>query len=1164
MRKGIIALVCVLIFVGLGCDRRDNDWDAFEPNMKLVTVVTDTLRIAEGTTEASFAVSLGMVPADTVRVQIFSATDQVILSPDLLTFVPVDDNWAQPQIINVEALDDAVHEGLHNDSLTILTESLDTAYANQTGEGPVPVLIADNDTIGVIISESSLTLVESESGVVRETYRVSLTSEPTTEVTVQTTVVPAEPSLHVEPEFLTFDSSNWNQVQEIVLWIELDEIDNDDLVVTIEHGATSEDPNYGPELEISSLVVTTYDFTLPPIARLHLVGSEVLFENDPAIQVSVEVSLDRPSMETVRVQLSSVDGTATGGTDFVIFSQDLVFYPGFALSQTLMVNVLDDTEIEPTEFFEMLITPSDHVIIGEDDRVTLSVVDNDLTPMTLSVTNVNEDAGAANFLVSIPFAETVPISFTFSTTDGTAIAGEDYVALNQTFVMEAGITQREIPVVLNADIYFEEDETFTASLSNISSNAVWNDPPTVCTILNDELQTVTMADVVFHENEGNAIFRIELLNPCIDPMNLTVSTRDGDGIDPAADQVDALGGFDFTTITNQSWTIPANTTSAEFTVPLNNDTDAEALNEYFQLEIIAADHACFVGIVSTCTLVDDDQPCLLVSDVEAIESDGLVNFTIELRDASLAPVVSSADIVFHVETADQTAEADVDYIPVSETVTITAGSGSLQVPVTLLDDIHDDDNETFVLTLAGMVNASGSCGTDDAFCTLTDNEFPSLNIQSQVTTLNEGSVWEFTVLLTTPRQDETTFDLDLFLGTSQGEGIDYSFGDAGTHILAPMTTEVSFTVPFLDDQLAAEADEIIRANISNANVALGVVDMEATIIDAPELSIGSAAADEGQTAIFDVFLDAPSTADIQFNLQFANDSATMGDDFDVTATGPYTFLAGETATTVPVEIFAGDGGDAAVELFVITVVAPTNATVSADNSGIGSITDMDPPELSWAGDATGLEGENVEFTVNLSWSSEVEVNFNVNFIDGTAVRAGIDYDDSFVGPFVVPAGATTFTVLVPAIADGGPEWTYEDFTIMLNTPVNAVLGMPISATGFVEDADQPELTIPVGATATEGDNMQFTIHLSEQTIVPVFFRLQYDQGSTDGISDFIPPTTALLSMMPGTVDTTINIITVEDGVHENQEAFILQLAADPSNAVLGVPFENNGVIVDDD
>ncbi|MCP4290307.1 MAG: hypothetical protein GY780_00555 [bacterium] len=1160
----LLALLMLVLVSSSGCDRRDNDWDSFNPNLKQISVVIDTLQVSEEGQSQTFEVSLGMVPADTVWVYAFETNSQVILDPDTLIFVPVDDSWAAPQAVTVQAIDDAISEGLHEDIVTVVSYSRDSEYGNQSGEGPVVVAIADNDSVAVLISETSLTLVESEAGVVRETYRIRLNSEPVANVTVNVAETPEEASLHIEPSTVIFDSTNWNVWQDVVLWIELDEIDNDDLTLTLEHSATSLDENYDATLEIPSLIVTTFDFTLPPIARLHFLAGSVLYENDILAQVPVQISLDRPSMDPVVVHLFSVDGTATGNADFVTVDQTVTFVPGDPLLQQLSVSVIDDVEIEPMESFELFIEPVDHVIIGEDDRLAIDVVDNDLTPLTLSVTNASEDSGSAEFIVSIPFAETVPISFTFSTSDGTALAGEDYETHNQTYVLEAGVTQRSISVVLEADAYHEPDETFSASLSAISNNAGWADAPTVCTILNDDPQTVTMNDIQFNEDAGNATFTLELLAPYNMDVNLQATTHNGDGIIPAAGQLDALGGSDFTSFTDEPWVIPAGSTSATFDVPINDETDAESLQEYFRLEITSSDQPLFLGTLATCTLVDNDQPCLMVSDVFGIESDPDITFTVKLLDENLDPITSSADISFLVETADQTAEATIDYSPVSQTVTIAAGQDSIDIPVVLLDDIHDDDNETFVLTLSEMINAEGSCGTDDAFCTLADDEFPSLNLQSAIVRLNEGSVWEFTVLLTTPRQDSTTYDLDLLAGTSQGEGLDYSFADIGTHTINAMETEVTFTVPFLDDQLADEDDEVIWANISNANVALGVVDLESTIVDAPELSIGSAAGDEGETVLFDVFLDAPSTADIQFNLQFANDTATMGADFDNTATGPYTFLAGETATTVPVELYSGDGGDAATEVFVITIVSATNATVSANNSGLGTITDMDPPELSWAADAIGLEGEDVEFTVNLSWSSEVEVEFNVNYFDGTAARAGIDYDDSFAGPFVVPAGATTFMVSVPAVADGGPELTYEDFTIMLHTPVNAVLGMPISATGYVQDADQPELTIPLGATAFEGNSLVFTVHLSEQTIVPVFFQLEYDIGSTQGIADFFPPGTSVLSMMPGTVDTTITIITVEDAVHENQEAFILRLAADPVNCVLGSPFENVGVINDDD
>jgi len=352
-------------------------------------------------------------------------------------------------------------------------------------------------------------------------------------------------------------------------------------------------------------------------------------------------------------------------------------------------------------------------------------------------------------------------------------------------------------------------------------------------------------------------------------------------------------------------------------------------------------------------------------------------------------------------------------------------------------------------------------------------------------------------------------------------------------------------------------------DIGNADVALGLTEMSATIVDAPEVSIGPASANEGEWAVFDVFLDAPSTADITFMLQFANDTATMGADFNTADTGPYTFLAGETTTTVPVEIYAGDGGDAAVEVFVITVISPTNATISENNSGLGYITDMDPPRVFCDGDATGFEGGNVTFAINLSWTSEVDVSFEVDYFDGTAVRAGVDYDDSNGGPFIVPAGQTSVAVPVPTTVDGVPERTLEDFSILVHNPVNGVLGLPLSATGYIEDIDQPRITIPTPELTVEGGDLLFDIHLDRATSVPVFFHLEWEPGSTQGASDFVLPTSAALSMMPGTTDTTVTITTIDDGNFEGQEAFILRLA-NPVNAILGSPFENTGVINDND
>ncbi|TFG88873.1 MAG: hypothetical protein E4H17_01640, partial [Gemmatimonadales bacterium] len=564
-------------------------------------------------------------------------------------------------------------------------------------------------------------------------------------------------------------------------------------------------------------------------------------------------------------------------------------------------------------------------------------------------------------------------------------------------------------------------------------------------------------------------------------------------------------------------------------------------------------------------IVDDDLPCLFAANLTVQEADAAATFRVDLQNGAGAATTSTADVTFRAATMDQTASAGGDYAGFLQTLTIPAGQGGIDVPVTLTDDGFDDDNETFVLVLTDPVNAEGNCRDEAPFCRIVDDEFPSLNLLTVAADrYNEGSVYGFVVRLTTPRQDDTTFDLDLSAGTSNGPGVDYTFTGNGTWTIPAFASEATLTVPFLDDQLAGEPDETIQMNIANANVALGVSNLAAVILDAPELGITGTATSEGTPAEFLVSLDETSTAPIQFRVQFASGTAIVGADFNSGGTGPFTIPAGALTTNVPVPTTAGDGGDAAVENFIITLITPTNATLGPFSSAVGTIADMDPPELSWAGSASATEGGNIQFTVQLSWFSEVGVQFELAFTDGTAARAGIDYNDAGTGPYTIPPGVLDYVVWVPTTADGAPELATEDFSVTLHSPVNAVIGSPATATGYVLDGDQPELTIPAGDTVVEGSDLHFTVHLDPQTIVPVFFNLEYDNGSTQGAADFDASNIGPFSMAAGTADTTITVPTVGDLDHENQEIFIVRVTADPVNAVRGVPFEANGVIDDDD
>ena len=1149
-----------------GCDSTDNHWDAFDPEQKVVSVSADTLDVVEGGAVDTLYVRLHMVPSDTVRVSVTSPSGQIAVTPSEAVFAPVDDDWTRIQSLAVSAVNDDVDEDDTLDALTVTAVSGDGDYDGQGGADWVPVRVTDNDGAGVYISESALTLVESEDAAIHEHYRVHLLSAPTAAVTVQTAIAPVEPTFHLEPAELTFDADNWDVEQEIRLWIELDEVDNDNLDLVVSHTAVSADSVYANLPEIPSVEVYVFDNTLPPLARLRLVTVEAdtLREETAGDGAVVEITLDKPSTTDVIVHLQTAGLTATSDADFVAVDQDVVFAVGAPLSQQFTLNARDDGTLEPVESFDVRITAVDNAIIGDNDILVFYLLDDDTTELTITAVPVTEDSGSLDVVLTLPHAELVPVPFTLVTSDGTALAGSDYEAVSESYVMMPGEVQRTIPVVLFADPDHEPDETFHIDLQDLPRHVQWTQGTVTTTILNDDPQAITLDDIEVVEGDGNAIFTLEMEAPYEHPVTLTVSTLDGDGLEPAGDQIDAIGGSDFTAAASATWIVPAGATTSQFTVSLVADADAEASAEYFRLVIDAADESGFAGLESLCTLLDDDQPCLAVNDVETDESAATALFTVELRDAADNPVTSSADVTFLATTMDQTATAGLDYVAVNEIVTVSAGSATVDIPVILLDDGFDDDQETFVLVLGDPANAAGSCASNHAFCTLLDDEYPALGLWAAATRLNEGSDFVFSVRLSAPRQYETTYQLTLSAGTSDGLGVDYDFSATVDQTIAPFDTEAVFTAPFLDDQLHGEPVEQIEISITAANVALGVTSLTAEIVDAPELTIAAASALEGESALFDVSLDESSTADIRFNVQFASDTAVRGVDFSEAGTGPFTVPAGALGTTVAVPLYAGDGGDWTTEEFIVTLITPTNATVSPFNSAVGTITDTDPSPLSWSGPALANEGADVIFEVALGWASNADIQFSVLYADGTANRAGIDYDDADAGPFTIPAGAMTFDVHVPTTADGDPELAVEDFTITLDSPLHAVLGAPTTAVGTILDLDQPELTIVSSGAVSEGDDASFVVSLSEQTIVPVTFSLVFDHGSTQGAGDYDTTVTGPFTLTPSQTSITITVATVEDAVHENQEVFIVDLAADPVNAVLGTPDSANGVINDDD
>lgn len=117
--------------------------------------------------------------------------------------------------------------------------------------------------------------------------------------------------------------------------------------------------------------------------------------------------------------------------------------------------------------------------------------------VTAGDASIDEGNGGEPNYVSIPVFLTAPSSSTvtvhYTTANGTALAGQDYVAQSGTLTFAPGVTQQNILVEVIGDSVVEGNETFTVTLSDPSEGASILDGSATGTIVNDDLVTTSLS-----------------------------------------------------------------------------------------------------------------------------------------------------------------------------------------------------------------------------------------------------------------------------------------------------------------------------------------------------------------------------------------------------------------------------------------------------------------------------------------------------------------------------------------------------------------------------------------------------------------------------------------------------------------------------------------------
>ena len=244
----------------------------------------------------------------------------------------------------------------------------------------------------------------------------------------------------------------------------------------------------------------------------------------------------------------------------------------------------------------------------------------------LSVTEGNSGTNNAQVSLWLEGPVGTPLSLDYATSDGSALAGSDYISTSGTLMFSADVTNLAITVPILGDLTWEPTETFTLAVTNLS-NAVASQPQATITILdNDPVPGISIGDVSLLEgNSGTspAVFPITLSNPSSLEIRVSCRTTNGTATSPG-DYLNTVATVIF----------PPGNTNRTFSVPVIGDTNNEP-DQTFIVILSSPVGGSIARGIATATIVNDDAAPgkLLRFALDPIASPQLVNqpFRVAIR-----------------------------------------------------------------------------------------------------------------------------------------------------------------------------------------------------------------------------------------------------------------------------------------------------------------------------------------------------------------------------------------------------------------------------------------------------------------------------------------------------------------------------------------------------
>ena len=476
--------------------------------------------------------------------------------------------------------------------------------------------------------------------------------------------------------------------------------------------------------------------------------SDVLV-NESAGTVSVNVVMIGQSASTVSVAYATINSTTIAGSDYTADSGFLNWTIGQTGLKTIILTIIDDSEVEDVEYFDVNLSAPLNTTIS-DSSATVSIIDDDGLPFVYFssvTTTIGESSGTASAEVSISGAPTTDATVQYASSNNTALSGSDYTTVNGVLTWAVGSTStKTISVPILNDTIEESDEIFILTLFSASNSRIVAEENANNVAIEDDDGILTMSVADVSVNEG-----VESVTVTI---SVSGSNTGGASVQYATSNDTALAGSDYYSQADTLTWASGDTDDKTVTIDLFDDQINEG-TETFVFTLSGESNAYVSDSTVTLTILDNDSlPSLSITDAEVSEGAGTADITV-VMDGYYDEIVS-----VDYSTSNGTALSGSDYVIASDSVSWTAGeTGDKTFTVSITDDSLNEDSETITLTISSPANATISDAT--ATLTITDNDTPGISKSGTGTgsVTEGGSVYTYTLVLNTEPTDDVVVSI---------------------------------------------------------------------------------------------------------------------------------------------------------------------------------------------------------------------------------------------------------------------------------------------------------------------------------------------------------------------------------------------------------------------